>query len=313
MGLGYAIASGRASRIDMAAKSGVSVAKIAEIVECAEIPVLGQEKLWELGVRAAHEALAAARVGPDELDTVIVAGSGIWDSPWWSPAAKIALEIGATKAFCYETTNFCNSGLVSLRNASNDIAMGNSSCALVVVLDATSRLIDYRDADLKALFNVGDAAAAMVVGPGGGLALRAARFRTDPTWVDSYRGVVSSSDITVRQFAPTPGLGDAYVTSFVSLVSAACADHGIAPADLSWFLINQGDRNVHVQVLDRLGIDSGKSVFQYELFGHLGGADTLIALKNLVDKQSLSRGDTAILASSAMGFSWGVGLLEVVS
>src|ERR1700739_354259 len=184
LGLGYAIPSGRASRMEMAAKSRVAMEKIAKIVECEEVPVLGDEKLWELGLRAAEQALAAAGVVPEELDTVIVAGSGIWDSLWWSPAAKIALEMGATNAFCHEITNFCNSGLLSLRNACDGIAIGHTSCALVVVLDAISRLVDYRDPDLKALFNFGDAAAAMVAGPGGRLAFRAARFRTDPTWVD---------------------------------------------------------------------------------------------------------------------------------
>lgn len=45
----------------------------------------------------------------------------------------------------------------------------------------------------------------------------------------------------------------------------------------------------------------------------MGSADTLIALRDLMRQERLRKGDLVLLASSAMGFSWGITAVEFQS
>ncbi|WP_236241610.1 3-oxoacyl-[acyl-carrier-protein] synthase III C-terminal domain-containing protein [Streptomyces sp. CC228A] len=304
--------SARADLRAMHRASGVALADLAAITHCDGFPVLADgEAVWELAREAARDVLARTGTAASRIRQVVYAGSGEWDRPFWSPAAKIAHELGVDRAHCFEVANFCNAGMTALRLLTVPGALGPGDHALVLVGDRLSRMVDYGDPDAKALFNLGDAAAAiLLVGGAGRFRVLHSAMRTDGSWSDYYAGEHADGRVVIRRAAHRGGLADAYVRHFTALVDETLDVLGREREDIAYFLINHGDRTMHLRLLDSLGIPAGRSVFNYHRLAHMGGTDTLIALGDLERAGRLRRGDLIMLATSAMGFSWGITTLE---
>lgn len=292
--------------------SGVSMAELREVTHCEEFPVLGEyEQAWELAAEAASAVLDRAGVPPEEIGQVIYAGSGHWDSPIWSPAAKVADELGILDAHCFEITNGCNGGTTALRAGADAIAAGRTSHVLVLMGDRLSDMVDYRDADSKALMNFGDASAAILLGAGpGAFEIVHCAMRTDPGWSDYYSGEYVEFGAVVRRRGRRKGLREAYVRTFAELVSRTLDALEASTEDIAALLINQSDRGMHEAVLAEIGLPAERSVFNYDRLAHMGGADPLIALQDLLGEGRLRPGDLVLLATSGRGFSWGITALR---
>jgi 3-oxoacyl-[acyl-carrier-protein] synthase-3 len=304
-----------ASRVDvhhMHAESGVPIDDILTITHTEQFPVLGDhEQAWELAAEAARAVLERNAVSPDDVSHVIYAGSGEWDQPFWSPAARVAHELDITRAHCFEVTNFCNGGMAAVRTGLNELALGGGPFVLVMVGDRLSRLVDYEDPDSKALFNFGDAPAAVLLGRRDcAFEVLTSSMRTDPSWADYYSGDMEDDRVLMRRRGRRPGLADAYLENFPARVQDVLATLGRDLSEVAYFLINQGDKGMHERLLGKLGIPAEKSVFHYDRLGHMGGSDLLIALQGLMDDKRIDEGDLLLLASSGMGFTWAVTAME---
>ncbi|MDP9863949.1 MULTISPECIES: 3-oxoacyl-ACP synthase III family protein [Streptosporangium] len=306
--LEVAFPTSRVSVRHMSAMSGVPVPEILEITHSRSFPVLGpDERSWELALEAARAVLKRTQVEPGAIRQVIFAGSGEWDVPFWSPAARVALGLGIERAHCFEIGNFCNAGMTAVRTGLDGIAAGRAEYVLVLVGDRLGTMVDYRDPGSKALFNLGDAAAAMLLAREDyAFEVLHSAMRTDPSWSDYYTGEHRPDRVVIRRNGHRGGLAAAYVENFTALVGETLGALGARASDVSHFLINQGDRSMHERLLRETGIPADRSVFNYDRLGHMGGADTMIALRGLLDGGGLRHGDLILLATSAMGFSWGV-------
>ncbi|WP_436501312.1 3-oxoacyl-ACP synthase III family protein [Actinokineospora sp. HUAS TT18] len=302
----------RTSVAEMSLSSTVDIEDLLAITHTSVIPTLGDdERSWRLAVRAAEALLARTGVAAAAITEVIFAGSGEWDVPFWSPAAKAAAALGIGRAHCFEVTNFCNAGMTAVQVALDRIAARGRGLVLVLIGDRLSRMVDYGDPASKELFNFGDAAAAVLVtGENARFEVVHSAMRTDPDWVDYYYGEHDGGGVTIRRAAHRPGLASVYVENFSTLIDATLTAVDAKVDDVAWFLINHGDRRMHERLLDTVGIPRSRSVFNYDRLGHMSGADTLIALGDLRDQGTLRRGDLVLLATSAMGFSWGITALE---
>lgn len=307
-----AFPSARADLRAMHRASGVALADLARITHCESFPVLAEgERSWELALDAARSVLDRTGVAASQIRQVVYAGSGEWDRPFWSPAAKVGHLLGADNAHCYEIANFCNAGMTAIRLLCTAGALVEGEYALVLIADRLSRMVDYRDPDSKALFNFGDAAAAVLLQGGAGrFRFLHSAMRTDGSWADYYAGEPVDGRLLIRRTAHRTGLADAYVRQFTILVDENLSAIGRTRDDIAHFLINHGDRDMHERLLQVLGIPAERSVFNYGRLAHMGGADTIIALGDLRDAARLRPGDLIMLATSAMGFSWGVTTLE---
>jgi 3-oxoacyl-[acyl-carrier-protein] synthase-3 len=304
--------SSRATVQEMHEASGLNVGQILEITHCAEFPVLGdREQAWELTAEAARAVIRRTHVPAEAIRQVIYAGSGEWDIPFWSPAARVAAELGIDRAHCFEVANFCNASMTAVRIALDGIAASRSGYALVLAGDRLSQMVDYGDPDSKALFNFGDAAAAILLAREGSMfdVLHSA-MRTDPSWSDYYSGELWDDRVIMRRRGRREGLAAAYVENFTSLIHDTLRALDRNLTDVAYFLMNQGDRGMHERLLQTMGFPATKSLFHYDRLGHMGSVDTLIGLQELMAGGKLQQGDLILLGTSAMGFSWGITALE---
>lgn len=304
--------SGIARVADMHAASGLPTADIMAITHCAEFPVLADgEQAWELAARAGRTILARSGITPESIGKVIYTGSGEWDIPFWSPAAKVADELGIRGAHCFEVTNFCNGFTVALRLAMDEIQLARSENVLLLIGDRLSRLVDYADPDSKVVFNFGDAPAAVLLGRDGYVFhfLHSA-MHTDPSWCDYYSGEHEEFQVYMRRHGRRTGLRQAYLKYYSELVAETLSAIGRKTSDIRYFLINHSDESIHVELLKALGIPAEKTLFNYGQLGHMGGSDVVVGLRQLISGERLRAGDLVLLATSGMGFSWGITALE---
>jgi 3-oxoacyl-[acyl-carrier-protein] synthase-3 len=312
VGFDVAFPAGQVTVKQMHLASGVPLDEILEITQCAEFPVLGEgEAAWPLAVRAARAVLARHGVAPAQVRHVIYAGSGSWDLPFWSPAAKVADELDIRDAHCFEVTNFCNAAMTAVQVACDRLGPEPGRYALVLIGDRLSRMLDYTDPESKALFNFGDAGGAILVGSKDSrFVVRHSAMRTDPSWSDYYRGEYRDGRVLIVREGHRDGLTEAYVDNFARLVDETLRALGRTLPDVAYLLINHGDRRMHERLLELTGLPPERSVFNYHRLGHMGGVDTLIAMHDLMAGERLRRGDLLLLATSAMGFSWGITAVE---
>jgi 3-oxoacyl-[acyl-carrier-protein] synthase III len=307
-----AFPEGRITVEEMHERSGVSVPEILEVTHCSEFPVLGEdEHAWELAADAASTALERSGTDPDDISRVIYAGAGYWDAPAWSPAAKVADELGITRAHCFEVTNFCNALTLGMRLAVEGLVPGAGERTLVVAAERFAGAVDRTDPDSKALFNFGDVAtAAVMAGSDYSFAYLGGSARTEPHWCDYFVGDYHETGVHTRRRGRRKGLADAYVANFVTLTGETLKLVGKDLADVRYLLINQNDKVVQERLLGELDLSPERSVFNHGRYGHMGCSDTMIALRGLVDDGALADGDLVLLATSGAGFSWSVTALR---
>jgi 3-oxoacyl-[acyl-carrier-protein] synthase-3 len=296
----------------MHADSGLPLDDILAWTHTSELPVFTDaEPAWPHLVAAGREVLERAGVDPAEVGQLIVAGSAEWDHPAWSPAAKVAAELGIDRAHCFELVNFCNAAPTAVQVAADALAAGRVRWSLVLLGERLSRSVDYADAESVALFNTGDCAVALLLSAADPVfELRHAASRTDPSWADHYVGEYEFERVVVRRRTRRLNLPQTYVRNYAELTAATLDALGRGTADVAWFLVNHMDRRVHQRLLSTLGIAPERSVFNYDRYGHLGAGDTFVALAELRAAGRLRAGDLVLLATSGAGFTFGVTALE---
>ncbi|WP_405586026.1 3-oxoacyl-ACP synthase III family protein [Streptomyces sp. NBC_01092] len=311
----YALAmpSGKRSVDEVSRESGCGPEKLGQILPSGKFSVLAEgETAWGLGRDAAARLLDRSPVPLDEIGLVLYAGSSEWGTPFWSPAAKIAGELGITQAHCYEVSNFCNAGMVAVQLADDQVRAGTHKYALVVIADRLSELVEYGTGYVE-LFNFADGAAAVLLTADSAATryeVLGGAHHTDPQWVDSYYGEIKNGEVKVERGEKLDGLGEAFLDNFTTLTHKVLAGIGAEVADVAYFLVTHGNQDTHRKYLAALGVDASRSVFQYERDGHLGGADPLQALEELEQEERIGAGDLVIVATAGSGFTWGVTALR---
>ncbi|WP_159944519.1 MULTISPECIES: 3-oxoacyl-ACP synthase III family protein [unclassified Nocardiopsis] len=297
---------------EMSRQSGHSVEKLTRIIPAGRISVLADDQTsWSIGRDAAAKLLAQNPVPREDIGLVIYAGSSEWGTPFWSPAAKIALELGIHRAHCYELSNFCNAVTAALAVADAQVRAGTHRYALVVVADPLSRLVDY-GTGYEELFNFADGAAAVLVSAEDArYEILASALRTDPVWVDYYYGEIHDGGVRVERTEKREGLGEAFTENFTELTRSVLAEAGTTADEVAYFLVTHGNQDLHRDYLAAMGAGADRSVFNYDVDGHLGGVDPLLALEGLEREGRLSAGDVVVVATAGSGFSWGVMAIRV--
>lgn len=132
----------------------------------------GIEQRWvgaqvdELAATAAERAMAAAGVGPEDLDLIILATStAVRQVP--AMAVRIAARLG-TRCGCIDVNAVCSGFVYGLQLAYGQLAIG-ARRVLVVGADSFSELVDYEDRNSAILFGDGAGAVLLEACPDAGL------------------------------------------------------------------------------------------------------------------------------------------------
>ncbi len=265
------------------------------------------ERLVDLAVTAAENALADCKLTAEDIDMVIVATS---TSDHVSPglAAELAYLLGAPAVGAIDMSGACTGFLYALDYAMARVDQGTSDRILVVGADAMSRLADPNDPNTAFLF--GDGAGAVIV---------QASHSSECTDCAQYLSFGSAGEGADFLYVgrETGRLqmdgGEVYVaavdtmTEEVENVLCACE---FEKDDVDLVVCHQANARIVNAVGRELGLPTEKIASYVAEVGNTSSASIPIALWKAQNDNVLKPGNRVVLAAFGAGFTWGAGVIN---
>jgi 3-oxoacyl-[acyl-carrier-protein] synthase-3 len=233
-------------------------------------------------------------------------------------ATLVQHGIGARSIAAFDVNAACNGFISALSIATQFIASGQATRALVIGAETFSRIVDWTDRGTCVLF--GDGAGAVL--------LEAAREGEPGDIQGILRSDGSQSALLYANGPCTPGDALAReakvimngaavfkhaVTAMADAASEVLSQAGLTAADLDLVVPHQANRRIITAMADRLGLPMEKVFMNLQKYGNTSSATIPIALAEAVAEGRLHEGDHVLLAAFGGGLSWGAMALEWAS
>ena len=272
-----------------------------------------EDTAWGYAVSAAKQALAMAGIDASQLGLIVCCTfSGDYQFP--PLAAKVAQQLGATRAQIYDLNANCAGFVSGLTSASDrmrvDPEVGH---ALVIGVEMCTRYIDRSDAN-TAIY-LADAAGAAVLGPAPqGSGIQASAFHTDTANFEAVRlrGGGSAHPHNGRAFDPTVDLMEMNgiatwkqaITHLPPTIKRAIAKSELALDKIDFIVMHQANLRLIEYLVRKLGLGMEKTYTNVTRVGNSGSASLAVALSEAVQNGLIHRGDRVVLAGVGAGFNF---------
>jgi 3-oxoacyl-[acyl-carrier-protein] synthase-3 len=277
------------------------------------------EATSDLAAAAGREALALARVAPEDVDMIVVA-TVTGDTPTPSCAAFVQDKLGARNAFCFDVAAACAGSLYGLTIADQFIRTGMVRRALVIGAETLSRYVDWSNRETCVLF--GDAAGAILLGATEeeGHGLLAATLRTD----GSLTGILGifgggsrwplSEEMIAQKGNKIKMRGrEVYKVAtrlLPEVVAETLAKAGLSPDDVTHVIAHQANQRIIEAALDNLGVARDKCWINIDRYGNTSSASMPITLDEANRAGRLQKGDVIAMMAIGAGMTWGGAILR---
>lgn len=265
----------------------------------------------DLILPAAEAALKQAKIGPQDLDLIIVAT----DTPdYLSPAtaAVVQYRMGAKNAGCFDVNSAC-AGFVTAVDMAAKYIQSDPAYRNILVVGAygMTKYLNMDDYKIASLFADGAAATVVCASDKPGI-LTSALF-ADGQYHD-YMGVYAGG-------TRTPTTHDVierkeHLLNFAKKIPIETngrewprLTHKIldrikrTPQDVKTYFITQINIHSINETMDKLGVDRARSHNIMDRFGYTGSACIPMALADAAGKHQLKNGDLVVMLGSGGGLS----------
>jgi 3-oxoacyl-[acyl-carrier-protein] synthase III len=283
-----------------------------------------EDTTLSMGVAAAKQALAKAKLQADDIDLIIF-GALITDYVFPGTGVMIQRELGFSKPVpALDIRNQCSGFIYAVSLANAWIQTGQYKRILIVgsEIHSTSLDITTRGRDVSVLF-----------GDGAGAAIVEACDGSVPHIIDSVlhsEGKYAES-LTVAKPSPNdhPRLTtDAYagldiypymdgklvfknaVTRMTEVIHEILERNKLKPAEIDFVVAHQANMRINQMVLDQIGIPFEKTHHTLDRYGNTTMATIPITFDEAVAQGKVKRGDCVLFVAFGAGFTWGANLLK---
>ncbi len=265
----------------------------------------------DLAAEACRQAMAAAKVAPDEIDLIIVATSTP-DMVFPSTAAILQHKLGIAGCPVFDVQAVCSGFIYALTVADAMIQTGSASKALVVGAEVFSRILDFNDRTTCVLF--GDGAGAVVLEASDTPGILATDIHADGKHVGilCVPGHVSGGAVLGDPLLKMDGQAvfKLAVGVLEETARAVLAKAGRSAADIDWLVPHQANIRIMQSTARKLKLPMDKVVVTVDQHGNTSAASIPLALDHAVRAGQVKRGDTLMLEGVGGGFTWGSVLLD---
>lgn len=274
--------------------------------------VLTHERLDDLAIASAKQALADAGVSGAEVDLILCATMR-GDTYTPSLACTVGEAVGS-RAPAFDLNAACVGVLYAMEIADSFISSGKAETVLIVSAEAMSKLVDWSDRSTCVLF--GDGTGAMVVKKGKGRL--AGVLCSDPDShvirMPNFEGMNSPYNQTAQEkLAMYMDGGEVYkfaVNAMGRRIEEACARAGIAPADIDWYLPHQANVRIIDASLKKYHIPKEKVLLNIAECGNMSATSVMVLLDEYAKKGTFRRGDKLLLVAFGGGLTSGAVIVE---
>jgi 3-oxoacyl-[acyl-carrier-protein] synthase-3 len=268
----------------------------------------------DLAEGAAREAMAAAGVGPEDIDFIVV-GTTTPDVVFPNIGCLLQERLGVRGCPAFSVEAACSGFIYALSVADRFVATGQAQRALVIGAETLSRMTDYSDRATCVIF--GDGAGAAVIEPASEPGIISCHLHADghykdllyhPYGVSKQRG----PDDTEGPFIHMRGneVFKVAVKSLESIVDETLAANSIDKSDIDWLIPHQANYRIIQATAKRLGMSMEKVVLTLQDHGNTSAASVPMALDVAVRDGRVKRGDLLLLEAFGGGFTWGSALIR---
>jgi len=273
----------------------------------------------DLAAKAGLAALKDAGIDPEDVDMVIVA-TNTPDTVFPGVGPKVQYLIGAERAGAFDLQAGCTGCVYALTVAASGIGSGLWKNVLVIGAEVLSRLLDWNDRNTCVLFGDGAGAAVLTAGDGDNSIL-AAELHAEGEKADliMFPGGLVEKPATHE----TVEAGDHFIkmkgndvfkyvnTVLPPFLKRICADAGMEPKDVDWWIFHQANIRIIEGVLRRMKLDPAKSIVNLDRYGNTSAASVFLALHEGLQKGMLKKGDRVVMTSFGSGMTYGAIMLRI--
>jgi 3-oxoacyl-[acyl-carrier-protein] synthase-3 len=271
-----------------------------------------RETLAYMGSEATRQALDDAKIGVDEVDTIVVATAS-WDRLLPSQACDIQAALGAKNAAAFDVGAACSGFLYATTVGEAMIAAGNARTVVVIGAERLTRVMDWQDRSTAILF--GDAAGVGVLQPASdGRGILSTYLRSDGTLGHLlYRQGGGALEPPSEQMLANRSYfikmaGREVFKSAVRSMADAC-DHALTAAglrgeDVDVLIPHQANIRIIEATAKHAAIPMEKVYVNVDRYGNTSAASIPIALDEAARAGRIRPGMTVLLVAFGGGFTW---------
>lgn len=269
------------------------------------------EMTSDLALHAARQAMAAAGVGPEDIDLIVVATTTP-DMVFPSTACLLQAKLGVKKGAAFDVQAVCTGFIYAVATADRFIASGQHRCALVVGAEVFSRLLDWNDRRTCVLF--GDGAGAVVLKQSEEPGILSSHLHADGSYAHILRvsGGIAEGKVRGNPFLEMDGQAvfKLAVRVLDDCAREALTHNGYTGNDIDWFIPHQANMRIINAIAERVGLPRERVVTTVARHGNTSAASVPLALDTAVRDQRVQPGQLVMLQGVGGGMTWGSILLK---
>jgi 3-oxoacyl-[acyl-carrier-protein] synthase-3 len=278
-----------------------------------------EEAASDLALRAATKALAAANLDPQDVEAIVV-GTVTPDYPFPSTAAVLQGKLGNKKAFAFDVSAACAGSMYALGIGDRYVASGAVKNALVVGVDALTRITDWTDRNTCILF--GDGAGAMVLRPTEDprRGILNIKLHTDGSLVPilyqpggGSRDPISEKVVREKSHFVRMNGREVFKVAVRALVESSresLAAEKLTPRDVDYVIAHQANKRILDATLERLEIAPSKCWMNLENYGNTSAASVPMTLDEANRAGWFKPGDVILMMAIGGGMAWGASVVR---
>jgi 3-oxoacyl-[acyl-carrier-protein] synthase-3 len=264
------------------------------------------EQTSDLALAAAHEALLAASLPPQQVDLIIVATTTP-DMIFPSTACIVQDKLGAHGGPAFDVQAVCSGFVYALAIADRMVAGGIARNALVVGAEIYSRILDWNDRGTCVLF--GDGAGAVVLMPSEEPGILSAHLHADGRYrnILCVPGQVAAGSVVGTPFVHMDGhtVFKFAVKVLADVAHEALTANRMTTEDIDWLIPHQANVRIMDATAKKLGLPLERVISTVDLPANTSAASIPLALDVAVRDGRIRAGQHLMLVGVGGGFTWG--------
>jgi 3-oxoacyl-[acyl-carrier-protein] synthase-3 len=276
------------------------------------------DSVVSMATAASRQALARARLAPEDLDLVIAANTAP-DQLLPATSCLVHHHLGATRAGTFDINSACTGFLAALVVGTQFIQAGTYSRVLVVASEILTRFVNWKDRNTCVLF--GDGAGAVVLEATDrecGVLSTVMGCQGDVDMMLSIEGGCAAKPATAETIAAGDHLirmrgSDVFKQAVRSMAAAsrqALAQLGLTGRDLRMVVPHQANGRILSATRDALDLPEDKVFINLDRFGNTGAASLPIALCEYLQGETLAAGDNLLFVAFGGGLTWAAAVVR---
>ena len=266
-----------------------------------------------MGIEAARDALAQARIDPNDLDMVIVATTTP-DGMFPATASLVQAGLGAGRAGAFDINAACVGFVSAIATASQFIAAGSYQRVLVVGSDVLSRIVDWSDRGTCVLFGDGAGAVVLEASERGGpqsFVFRSDGERAKALYAPGPCGPAGATE-PGRYFIEMDGphVFKFAVNAMESATREVVRAAGLTLDDIDLLIPHQANLRIINATAKALGIPPERAMVNVDRYGNTSSASIPMALHEAWEQGRLHDGDRLVFVAFGGGLAWGAMVVE---